>query len=305
MKSLPVAELDLQQACYEASLAERRYAACDPDNRLIAAELERSWETSLRRVQACEARLEAMRSPDPQTATPDLDGLADDLKAAWNAPGVSMRSRQRLVRTLISGIVADVDEEARDINLTIHWQGGLHSQLRVRKPRSGEHGCRTPEEALAVIRSMAGRWSDEHIAASLNRMGMRTGQDKSWTANRVGSIRRVNGIDGYLSADKHGDWRTMAEMERYRPRNSFPERLGRSEPRTSIQRASPTPWHRGKARVALRAGIRCQCFQTLEEGVQNDSIVAIPLSALSAALFVRQIRPSSRKRANSSQRRSI
>ena len=64
-------------------------------------------------------------------------------------------------------------------------------------------------------------------------------------------------------------------MERYRPRNSFPERLGRSEPRTSIQRASPTPWHRGKARVALRAGIRCQCFQTLEEGVHNDSIVAL------------------------------
>ena len=206
-----VAELDLQQARYEASLAERRYAACDPDNRLIAAELERSWETSLRRVQACEARLEAMGSPGPQTATPDLDGLADDLKAAWNAPGVSMRSRQRLVRTLISGIVADVDEDARDINLTIHWQGGQHSQLRVPKPRSGEHGCRTPEEALAVIRSMAGRWSDEHIAASLNRMGMRTGQDKSWTANRVGSNRRVNGIDGYLSADKHGDWRTMAE----------------------------------------------------------------------------------------------
>ena len=37
-------ELELQQAQYEASLAERRYAACDPDNRLIAAQLEKSWE---------------------------------------------------------------------------------------------------------------------------------------------------------------------------------------------------------------------------------------------------------------------
>lgn len=206
-----VAELDLQQARYEASLAERRYAACDPDNRLIAAELEKSWEAALQRVRACEARLDTMRSPSPQPSAPDLAGLADDLKAAWSAPGVSMRARQRLVRTLIAGIVADVDEEARDVLLTIHWVGGRHSQLRVRKPRSGEHGCRTPEEALAVIRSMAGRWSDEHIAASLNRMGMRTGQDKSWTAKRVGSIRRVNGIDGYLSADKQGDWRTLSE----------------------------------------------------------------------------------------------
>lgn len=206
-----VVELDLQQARYEASLAERRYAACDPDNRLIAAELEKSWEAALRRVQACEARLEAMRSPSPQPSDPDLAGLADDLKAAWNAPGVSMRARQRLVRTLVAGIVVDVDEEMRDVLLTIHWAGGRHSRLRVRKPKTGEHGCRTPAEALAVIRSMAGRWSDEHIAASLNRMGMRTGQNKSWTAKRVGSIRRVNGIDGYFSADKHGDWRTMTE----------------------------------------------------------------------------------------------
>ena len=55
-----MAELDLQQARYEASLAERRYAACDPDNRLIAAQLEKSWETALRRVEACAARLEAL-----------------------------------------------------------------------------------------------------------------------------------------------------------------------------------------------------------------------------------------------------
>ena len=45
-----ILELELQQARYEASLAERRYAACDPDNRLIAAQLEKNWEASLRRV---------------------------------------------------------------------------------------------------------------------------------------------------------------------------------------------------------------------------------------------------------------
>jgi len=205
------AELDLQQARYEASLAERRYAACDPDNRLIAAELEKSWETALQRVHACQARLEAMHSPAPQAVSPDLAGLADDLKAAWNAPGVSMRARQRLVRTLIADIVANVDEESREVVLTIHWRGGQHSQLRVQKPRSGEHGSRTSDEALAVMRNMAGRWSDDHIAASLNRMGMRTGQDKTWTAKRVSSIRRVNGIHAHFPAYKDGIWCTMLE----------------------------------------------------------------------------------------------
>src|SRR3954453_7975749 len=105
-----IVELELQQARYEASLAERRYAACDPDNRLIAAQLEKSWETALRRVEACQARLEAARSPGLAGAAPDFTGLADDLAAAWNAPGVTMRARQRLLRALITDIVADVDE---------------------------------------------------------------------------------------------------------------------------------------------------------------------------------------------------
>ena len=126
-----VVELDLQQARYEASLAERRYAAYDPDNRLIAAQLEKSWEATLQRVQACEARLNAMRLPDHQTDTPDLAGLAADLKAAWHAPSVTMRSRQRIVRALIANIIADVNDKAQHVILTIHWRGGQHSQLRV------------------------------------------------------------------------------------------------------------------------------------------------------------------------------
>jgi len=58
---------------------------------------------------------------------------------------------------------------------------------------------------------MATRWSDEDIAASLNRMGMPTGQGKTWTAHRVSSLRRVRGIHAYRSAEKNGEWLTMLE----------------------------------------------------------------------------------------------
>ena len=66
-------ELELQQARYDASLAERRYAACDPDNRLIAATLEKNWETALRRVRACEGRLDQTMAsaPTPRGAGPE------------------------------------------------------------------------------------------------------------------------------------------------------------------------------------------------------------------------------------------
>lgn len=206
-----VAELDLQQSEYDASLAERRYAACDPENRLIAAQLETHWEAALRRVEACRARLAAADIPDPAAPIPDFEGLAADLSAAWSAPGVTTRSRQQLIRALILDIIADVDEATREVVLTIHWQGGQHSQLRVRKPRTGEHGCQTPEQALVVMESMATRFSDADIAATLNRMGVRTGQDKTWTAHRVASIRRVRGIHAFRSAEKDGAWLTMRE----------------------------------------------------------------------------------------------
>jgi excisionase family DNA binding protein len=206
-----MAELELQQARYEASLAEPRHAACDPDNRLIAAPLEKSWEVALQRAAACQARLRETLTPDPTVMAPDFAGLADDLESAWPAPGVSMRARQQLLRALVTGIIADVDDTKREVVLTIHWRGGQHSQLGIRKPKTGEHGCRTPEAALAVMQSMASRWSDEDIAASLNRMGMPTGQGKTWTAHRVSSVRRVNGIHAYRAAEKDGEWLTMSE----------------------------------------------------------------------------------------------
>lgn len=206
-----ILDLELQQARYEGNLAERRYAACDPDNRLIAAQLEKNWEIALRRVRDLEARQPAGSSSAIEVDPSAFANMAENLSAAWNAPDVTMRARQQLLRTLIADIIVDVDDAVRDVVLTIHWRGGQHSELRVRKPRTGEHGCATADDALAVMRSMAGRWSDEHIAASLNRMGLPTGQGKTWTAHRVASVRRVRGIHAYRSAEKDGEWLTMTE----------------------------------------------------------------------------------------------
>jgi len=192
---------DLSQARYEASLAERRYAACDPDNRLIAAQLERNGETALT----------AMEIPEPTIDSERLLGLADRVAVAWRHPEATSRTRQQIQRALIVDIMADVDDVTREVVLTIHWRGGCHSELKVGKPRTGEHGCATSDDALAVMRSMAGRWSDEHIAASLNRVGLPTGQGKTWTAHRVSSVRRVRAIHAYRSAEKDGEWLTMRE----------------------------------------------------------------------------------------------
>lgn len=211
-----IMELELQQARYEAGLAERRYTACDPDHRLIAARLEQAWEAALRRAQACQARLDAAPAPMPTAVHPDFSSLAGDLHRAWNAPGVTMRTRQRLLRVLVTDIIADVDESTREILLTIHWRGGQHSSLRVQKPKTGEHRRRAPDEAVAVLRRMAGRWNDEAIAATLNRMGFRTGQGNTWNASRVRSLRAIQNIRAYRSAGPDGQWLTLTEAAKQR-----------------------------------------------------------------------------------------
>jgi hypothetical protein len=51
--------LELEQAHYQAALAARRYDAVDPDNRLVAAELEARWNGALERVAELEGRRHA------------------------------------------------------------------------------------------------------------------------------------------------------------------------------------------------------------------------------------------------------
>jgi hypothetical protein len=125
-----------------------------------------------------------------------------------------MRTKQRLVRALIEEIVMDVDDATREVVLVIHWRGGQHSEVRVRKPGPGEHTKRTAADAARLIREMAARGSDTDIAATLNRLGLITGQGNSWNERRVGNYRRQAGIPAYESAVKDGRCLTMLEAAR-------------------------------------------------------------------------------------------
>ena len=99
-----------------------------------------------------------------------------------------------LVRALITEIVADVDETAGEIVLVIHWTGGQHSQLRIKKPKTGEHD------------HLQSRSGHRRIAET---NGNAPGQGKTWTAHRLGSLRRVHSIHGHRPAEQNGDWLTL------------------------------------------------------------------------------------------------
>lgn len=193
-------ELEIEQARYEAKLAARRYEAVDPDNRLVASELEARWNACLEKGYELENRLQQFDAGVNIPAIPDKEvllSLAQDLPAVWNSSKSDMRLKQRIVRILIQEIVADVETDGREIVLLIHWAGGRHSELRIKKNGTGKHARCTSVEAVEVIRHMAGKFVDEQIAATLNRLGLRTGAGNTWSEQRVYSMRHYHELPAY------------------------------------------------------------------------------------------------------------
>jgi len=192
-------ELALTQARYEADLAQRQYDAVDPDNRLVAAELERRWNDRLVEVRRLEEKLEASKADQPEApSAAERDGLmalGADLEAAWHHPRATAQTRKRILRTAIAEIVAKVGGEA--IELVIHWQGGDHTRLSVQKNRPGRHRWSSDAAVDDLIQVLARQQPDQAIAATLNRVGVRTGKGNTWTEARVRSFRNAHGTAVY------------------------------------------------------------------------------------------------------------
>jgi hypothetical protein len=193
-------ELEVEQARYEARLAVRRYEAVDPDNRLVAAELETRWNAALQKARELDDKLQGFDRDNNTVSMPDKEvllSLAQDLPAIWNSPSTDMRLKQRIVRILICEIVADVDESNNEIVLLLYWAGGRHSELRVKKNATGRHRRCTSLEAIAVIRQMAAEFTDEQIATTLNRLGLRTGAENTWSESRVSWARQHHKLPAF------------------------------------------------------------------------------------------------------------
>ena len=102
-------ELALEQARFEAARAHRQYDVVDPENRLVAADLEQRWNARLLTVRALEQERD-MLAASPQSALTDAErsrllALGADVEQAWRSPAASSATRKRIVRTLIDEIV--------------------------------------------------------------------------------------------------------------------------------------------------------------------------------------------------------
>jgi Recombinase/Helix-turn-helix domain len=206
---------ELEAARYAAQRAQRQYDATDPENRLVADELERRWNQALQRVDEIETRIaQHLRGPQ-QVATPtreEFEDLAADLEVVWNSPHADVRLKKRIVRTLIQEVVVDVDAEAGEILLVIHWKGGVHTELRLRRRRRGQNRTHTSPEIVEAVCTLTHICSDDLLASALNRSGLLTGRGNRWTRERVTRLRTHHEIPCYDRDRRESEgWMNLTE----------------------------------------------------------------------------------------------
>jgi hypothetical protein len=206
-------ELALQKARYEAGRIERQYQATEPENRLVAAELEKRWNNALNHAAEMERRLEEAMVAAPQLSQEQrqqLLTLGDDLEQLWDDPGSPVTLKKRILRTVLQEVVADTTDDPPTVHLKLHWTGGSHTELTVRKNRTGYHNHINSEEVTELIRELALVCEDGATVSILNRLGYRTGTDNTWTEKRVQHVRHTKGFPACPPPDQRL-WITMQQ----------------------------------------------------------------------------------------------
>jgi DNA invertase Pin-like site-specific DNA recombinase len=206
----------LKRAHYDAQFAERQYNAVDPDNRLVAAELERRWETTLRQLQdtqiAYQQFLQTDRPPEiPADLRAQLTELSATLPDVW--PSLAYDQQKELLRCLITRVICKKPAYDR-VDVRIVWVSGHYSDFQVEVPVTDNtkvSGYAQMVERIEVL------WreglSDDQIAAQLTQEGFRTARSTGVSSHGVRVIRldrkwyrlvarswHARELDGYLTA---------------------------------------------------------------------------------------------------------
>jgi hypothetical protein len=212
-RSLRAAELTVERARYAAERAERAYAACEPENRLVARSLETRWEARLVELAAAEAALASAAAAKPPLPPADeLAAAVADLPALWSAPTTSDRDRKRVLRTLLGDITLRPGHTPQQLRVGLRWNSGATEELIVARARPVTEWRRAAPEAVTLAREVGPRLTNPELAAALNAAGHRTGTGKPFDRTAACNLRyayRIGSPD--LLADGELTPRAVAE----------------------------------------------------------------------------------------------
>jgi DNA invertase Pin-like site-specific DNA recombinase len=186
------AELAVERARYDADRAERAFSQVEPENRLVARTLETRWEAKLAALGEAEQCLQAAREalpPLPDRA--ELERLAADLPALWQAPTTSNKDRKRLLRTLIADITLLPETDRDKVRIGIRWHTGATDEIAVARTIHPGTAKRSPSPAVTMVTRLGPTTPTTELADQLNAAGLTTGTGAPFDVKAVQWIRHA------------------------------------------------------------------------------------------------------------------
>jgi len=206
---------ELERARYEAELARRRYLKVDPDNRLVADELEADWNARLRRVDALQQQHAQQRQADRKLLDGDararIRALAVDFPRVWNDPHTEPADRKRMVALLIEDVTLLQDDK---VTLHVRFHGGRTVSLTVERPTPIFRVRKTRPEVITKLDELLDTCSDREASVKLNALGFRNWKGETFTAKCAYHIRRTYGLRSRYTRLRARGFLTAAELAR-------------------------------------------------------------------------------------------
>jgi hypothetical protein len=260
-------QLALEKASYEASRAQRQYDAVDPENRLVASELEKRWDEAIKAVDGLKEQIQqasAKRSDLSEEDKRRLLDLGQDVRTLWAHPDAPVELKKRILRTILVEIIVNNTEDPPQHLLHLHWHGGVHTELRVPRNGTGQHRRVARPEVINLVGELSKVCSDETIAATLNRLGYRTGTGKTWRKHSIQSFRHTHRLTNYSHTNQ---WATIHQSaEVLGVSDTVIQRLIRQGILPAKQVVESTPWIIARSDLELPA-VRAQ-MQAVRQGRQ-------------------------------------
>src|SRR5260370_29488635 len=143
------------------------------------------------RVEITKQRLHSLNEKRWSLSSDEEDSMrlmGENFAESWHSDSCPPTLKKMIFRTTMEEIVVRADADKKTLEFTIHWKGGVHTQLTMERPRSAAE-IATPVEALEIIRRMAVRHGDDPIASVLNRLVHSTRNGKRRTPERLATAR--------------------------------------------------------------------------------------------------------------------
>ncbi len=129
---------ELERASYQAERTRRQYQAVEPENRLVARELERAWNEALLHQQQVQAHYDQFRRTQPTGLTDQereqIAALAQDVPALWHAETTTPEERQEVARLLLASVTVTVVGQSEQVEVRLTWKGGYVSVHTLTRP---------------------------------------------------------------------------------------------------------------------------------------------------------------------------